>query len=142
MLPHQRRHARHSIVERLGVAAMVASQDHQHYRLVLDKNNSRVIGDERLAVAGLVSDGHVPQVFRKTIIDLLLLQGSQHPLAGASRHQLFLLNHFEQMAEVACRAVSEINPGIVDRLAKRVFYLAAAEFIKGKLQGLVPGALL
>src|SRR3954462_5852311 len=57
----------------------------QHDGLILDPQNSGIIGDERLPVSRLVGNPHIVQISREAVVDLLHLHGVQQSLAGILR---------------------------------------------------------
>src|SRR6267378_8328445 len=97
---------------------MVPRENDQHNGLILNEEDARVIGDERLTIPSFVRYEHVAEVFGEAIVDLLLLQGREHEFAGGLRHQLVLLNHFKQATDFTRSAVAKVDSGIVDGLAE------------------------
>src|SRR5580692_9672005 len=129
-------------MQRFRFAAMMSRKNHQHNRRTLDEEDARIIGDERLTIAGFVRYKHAAEVFGKAIVDLLLLQGRKHEFAGGFRYQLVLLNHFKQVTDFPRRAVAEVNSCIVDGMAKRGLDLLFRILAKRELDGLVSGGIL
>ena len=67
---------------------MVSGKDHENDRLAVYPDHSGVIGDEGLAVSGLVGDADIPQILWKPVIDLLLFHDAQDQIAGFFGDQL------------------------------------------------------
>src|ERR1700674_971888 len=101
---------------------MVPRENDQHNGLILNKENARVIGDERLTIPSFVRHEHVAEVFGEAIVDLLPLQGREHEFAGGLRYELVLLNHFKQVTEFTRSAVAKVDSSIVDGLAECGLY--------------------
>ena len=79
-------------------------------------------------------NGYVAQIFRKAIVDLLLFESRQHPLTCRRGNQFFLLNHFEQAAELPRGAVAKINSSVVNCFSKGMLHLCFGIFVEWKLQ--------
>src|SRR6266436_4084412 len=120
---------------------MVPRENDQHNGLILNEEDTRVIGDERLTVPSFVCYGHVAEVFGEAIVDLLPLQGREHEFAGALRYEIALLNQFKQTTDFTRSAVAKVDSGIVDGLAECGLDLRSRKLVEWKLDGFVPSRI-
>src|SRR5262249_60703486 len=95
-----------------------------------DPQNASVVGDEGLAITGLVRDSYILEIARESIIHLLLFHDAEDQIAGIFGNQLSSRHHFQQFSDFARGTVAEIDARIVDCVTESLLHLLFAASIK------------
>src|SRR5262249_37420531 len=107
-----------------------------------DPQNASVVGDEGLAITGLVRDSYILEIARESIIHLLLFHDAEDQIAGIFGNQLSSRHHFQQLSDFARGTVAEIDARIVDCVTESLLHLLFAVSIKRESNRLVSAGLV